>query len=122
MPGSHKEEKILVVDDDVQLQELLTRYLTEQGYSTSAVGDGQAMDRWLDQQHPDLIILDMMLPGEDGLSLARRIRNRASTPIIILSARGEELDKIIGLEVGADDYLSKPFNPRELLARIRAAK
>lgn len=120
MPGTQKEEKILVVDDDVQLQELLTRYLTEQGYSTSAVGDGTAMDSWLDQHHPDLIILDMMLPGEDGLSLARRIRHRASTPIIILSARGEELDKIIGLEVGADDYLSKPFNPRELLARIRA--
>ncbi len=120
MPGNQKEEKILVVDDDVELQELLTRYLTEQGYSTSAVGDGTAMDSWLDQHHPDLIILDMMLPGEDGLSLARRIRLRSSTPIIILSARGEELDKIIGLEVGADDYLSKPFNPRELLARIRA--
>jgi len=120
MPGSQKEENILVVDDDVQLQELLTRYLTEQGYPTSAVGDGIAMDHWLDQHDPDLIILDMMLPGEDGLSLARRIRHRASTPIIILSARGEELDKIIGLEVGADDYLSKPFNPRELLARIRA--
>lgn len=120
MSSNANEEKILVVDDDVQLQQLLTRYLTEQGYATSAVGDGKAMDCWLDQHHPDLIILDMMLPGEDGLSLARRIRHRASTPIIILSARGEELDKIIGLEVGADDYLSKPFNPRELLARIRA--
>jgi len=120
MPSIRNKEKILIVDDDVELQDLLTRYLTEQGYSTLAVGDGEAMDNWLDQNIPDLIILDMMLPGEDGLSLARRIRHRASTPIIILSARGEELDRIIGLEVGADDYLSKPFNPRELLARIRA--
>jgi DNA-binding response OmpR family regulator len=118
--GSKQKEIILIVDDDLQLQQLLTRYLTEQGYATSAVGDGAAMDQWLGQYHPDLIILDLMLPGEDGLSLARRIRLRKSTPIIILSARGEELDKIIGLEVGADDYLSKPFNPRELLARIRA--
>jgi len=120
MPDNQQKEIILIVDDDVQLQQLLTQYLSEQGYSTSAVGDGKAMDNWLDQHHSDLIILDLMLPGEDGLSLARRIRHRTSTPIIILSARGEELDKIIGLEVGADDYLSKPFNPRELLARIRA--
>jgi DNA-binding response OmpR family regulator len=120
LPGNQQKEIILIVDDDLQLQQLLTRYLTEQGYAPSAVGDGDAMDHWLDQHEPDLIILDLMLPGEDGLSLARRIRHRASTPIIILSARGEELDKIIGLEVGADDYLSKPFNPRELLARIRA--
>jgi len=120
VPGNQQQEIILIVDDDLQLQQLLTRYLTEQGYATSAVGDGDAMDHWLEQHQPDLIILDLMLPGEDGLSLARRIRHRATTPIIILSARGEELDKIIGLEVGADDYLSKPFNPRELLARIRA--
>jgi len=120
MSSNRQKEIILIVDDDPQLQQLLTRYLSEQGYATSAVGDGKAMDAWLDQHNPDLFILDLMLPGEDGLSLARRIRHRASTPIIILSARGEELDKIIGLEVGADDYLSKPFNPRELLARIRA--
>jgi len=120
MSNNRQKEIILIVDDDPQLQQLLTRYLSEQGYATSAVGDGKAMDAWLDQHNPDLIILDLMLPGEDGLSLARRIRHRASTPIIILSARGEELDKIIGLEVGADDYLSKPFNPRELLARVRA--
>ena len=120
MPDNQRKDIILIVDDDVELQQLLTRYLTEQGYTTSVVGDGNAMDHWLDQQRADLIILDLMLPGEDGLSLARRIRHRSSTPIIMLSARGEELDKIIGLEVGADDYLSKPFNPRELLARIRA--
>ena len=115
-----QHEKILIVDDDLELQQLLTRYLSEQGYLISAVGDGKEMDQWLDQHTPDLIILDLMLPGEDGLSLARRLHQQASTPIIILSARGEEMDKIIGLEVGADDYLSKPFNPRELLARIRA--
>jgi DNA-binding response OmpR family regulator len=112
--------KILIVDDDGQIQQLLTRYLSEQGYEAEAVGDGKAMDAWLAVNQADLIILDMMLPGEDGLSLARRIRNHSSTPIIMLSARGEEMDKIIGLEVGADDYLAKPFNPRELLARIRA--
>lgn len=120
MPEKTQSEKILIVDDDVQLQQLLTRYLSEQGYIAEAVGNGSAMDDWLDKQQASLIILDLMLPGEDGLSLARGIRNRGSTPIIILSARGEEMDKIIGLEVGADDYLSKPFNPRELLARIRA--
>jgi len=120
MTSTEQKETILIVDDDIQLQQLLTQYLSEQGYACSAVGDGVGMDQWLDQNQSDLIILDMMLPGEDGLSLARRIRHRAATPIIILSARGEEMDKIIGLEVGADDYLSKPFNPRELLARIRA--
>ncbi len=112
--------KLLIVDDDVQIQQLLIRYLSEQGYEAEAVGDGKAMDHWLEVNQASLIILDLMLPGEDGLTLARRIRNQTSTPIIILSARGEEMDKIIGLEVGADDYLAKPFNPRELLARIRA--
>ena len=115
-----QSETLLIVDDDLRLQRLLVEYLGEQGYTASAVGDGEAMDRWLDEHHPDLIILDLMLPGEDGLSLARRIHLRGDIPIIILSARGEELDRIIGLEVGADDYLAKPFNPRELLARIRA--
>ncbi len=120
MPDKIQSAKILIVDDDIQMQKLLTRYLSEQGYDAEAVGDGKEMDAWLETQQANLIILDLMLPGEDGLSLARRIRNQRSTPIIMLSARGEEMDKIIGLEVGADDYLAKPFNPRELLARIRA--
>ncbi len=120
MAGNRQKESVLIVDDDLELQQLLTQYLTEQGYAASAVGDGKSMDLWLQKNQPDLIILDLMLPGEDGLSLARRLRQRGTTPIIMLSARGEEMDKIIGLEVGADDYLSKPFNPRELLARIRA--
>jgi DNA-binding response OmpR family regulator len=111
---------ILVVDDDAALRELLDRYLTEQGFRVSAVGDGAAMDRFLAAEHADLVILDLMLPGEDGLALARRLRTHSEMPIIILSARGEDVDRIVGLEVGADDYLAKPFNPRELLARTRA--
>ncbi|MBZ0105318.1 MAG: response regulator [Sulfuricella denitrificans] len=114
------KEHILVVDDDPGLRELLQQYLTEQGYAVAAVNDGMAMERHLAQQCADLVILDLMLPGEDGLTLARKLRAQGSQPIIMLSARGEDIDRIIGLEVGADDYLAKPFNPRELLARIRA--
>lgn len=113
-------EHILVVDDDPQLRELLARYLGEQGFRVSAVADARAMDDLLKHERPDLLILDLMLPGEDGLSIARRLRAKNTIPIIMLSARGEEVDRIVGLEVGADDYLPKPFNPRELLARIRA--
>ncbi len=111
---------LLIVDDDIDLQQLLVQYLREQGFQAEAVGNGSAMDDWLNRHSADLVILDLMLPGEDGLSLARRLRKERDIPIIMLSARGEELDRIIGLEVGADDYLPKPFNPRELLARIRA--
>jgi DNA-binding response OmpR family regulator len=111
---------ILVVDDDAGLRELLQQYLTAQGYRVAAVADGVAMDAYLADHRIDLIVLDLMLPGEDGLSLARRLRAQGGLPIIMLSARGEDVDRIVGLEVGADDYLAKPFNPRELLARIRA--
>lgn len=111
---------ILVVDDDIQLRTLLASYLAREGFVVSCVEDGSSMDTWLTKNHADLVILDLLLPGEDGLSLARRLRNDSQIPIIMLSARGEDVDRIIGLEVGADDYLSKPFNPRELLARIRA--
>jgi DNA-binding response OmpR family regulator len=114
------KEHILVVDDDPGLRELLQQYLTEQGYEVVAVNDGTAMEQHLAQQPADLVILDLMLPGEDGLTLARKLRAQGAQPIIMLSARGEDIDRIIGLEVGADDYLAKPFNPRELLARIRA--
>ncbi len=112
--------QLLVVDDDPGICELLSRYLGEQGFRVSTVEDGISMDRWLAVNKPDLVILDLMLPGEDGLSLARRLRIDHQLPIIMISARGEEVDRIVGLEVGADDYLAKPFNPRELLARIRA--
>jgi two-component system phosphate regulon response regulator OmpR len=113
-------EHLLVVDDDPELRDLLARYLGEQGFQVSTVEDGPTMDAFLAKELPDLIILDLMLPGEDGLSIARRLRAHLQVPIIMLSARGEEIDRIVGLEVGADDYLPKPFNPRELLARIRA--
>jgi len=115
-----QSEHLLVVDDDAGLRELLERYLGEQGYQVSTVENGEAMDQFLGAQRPDLIILDLMMPGEDGLSIASRLSASSDVPIIILSARGEEVDRIVGLEIGADDYLPKPFNPRELLARIRS--
>lgn len=111
---------ILVVDDDPDIGELLGRYLEEQGFDVSSVLDGEAMDDYLLENNVDLIILDIMLPGEDGLSIARRLRSTQDIPILMLSARGDDIDRIVGLEVGADDYLAKPFNPRELLARLRA--
>ncbi len=114
--GSH----LLVVDDDSETRELLSLYLGQQGFDVAVVEDGNAMDAWLADNSTDLVILDLMLPGEDGLSIARRLQSDHKLPIVMISARGEELDRIVGLEVGADDYLPKPFNPRELLARIRA--
>ncbi|MDX2503330.1 MAG: response regulator [Gammaproteobacteria bacterium] len=114
------QKNILIVDDDPKLADLLIRYLGEQNLNATAVPDGIKMDAVLAQQSFDLMILDIMLPGEDGLSIARRLRSHSNIPIIILSARGEDIEKIIGLEIGADDYLAKPFNPRELLARMRA--
>ena len=119
--GQFSEDlQLLVVDDDPGIRELLCRYLGEQGFGIAAVEDGKSMDAWLAENTPDLVILDLMLPGEDGLSLARRLRSDHQLPIVMISARGEEVDRIVGLEVGADDYLPKPFNPRELLARVRA--
>jgi two-component system phosphate regulon response regulator OmpR len=112
--------QLLVVDDDREICDLLSLYLGEQGFNVATVEDGIAMDEWLASNTPDLVVLDLMLPGEDGLSLARRLRVDHQLPIVMISARGEEVDRIVGLEVGADDYLPKPFNPRELLARIRA--
>jgi two-component system, OmpR family, phosphate regulon response regulator OmpR len=112
--------RILVVDDDEGLRELLVRYLSDNGYEAAAVADGQAMKRHLSSHPVDLLLLDVMLPGEDGLTLARELGSRGGPPIIMLSARGEEVDRIVGLEVGADDYLPKPFSHRELLARVAA--
>lgn len=112
--------RLLIVDDDKETLDLLSLYLTEQGFAVSCVENGVAMDAWLAENPADLVVLDLMLPGEDGLSIARRLRGDHNLPIVMISARGEELDRIVGLEVGADDYLPKPFNPRELLARIRA--
>lgn len=113
-------QRLLVVDDELKLRELLKTYLSNEGYAVDAVEDGVAMDKYLAENDVELVILDLMLPGEDGLSIGRRLQQQKHLPFIILSARGEELDKIVGLEMGADDYLSKPFNPRELLARVRS--
>ncbi|MBR0706463.1 response regulator [Bradyrhizobium liaoningense] len=111
---------ILIVEDDQPTRDLISRYLREHAFAVGAVTNGREMDRYLSQNRADLIVLDLMLPGEDGLSLCRRLRMETATPIIILTAKGEDLDRILGLEMGADDYLPKPFNPRELLARINA--
>ena len=118
--SSSPVERVLVVDDDPALRELLSEYLTANGMVVEAVGDGAAMRIALLAGMPGAIVLDLMLPGEDGLSLARELRTHSAVPILMLSARGEEIDRVIGLEVGADDYLAKPFGPRELLARLRA--
>jgi len=113
-------EHLLVVDDDREIRNLLTEYLTQAGFRVTAVGDGKAMRRALEANRIDLVVLDLMLPGEDGLSLCRDLRSRSnSLPVLMLTARGDEVDRIVGLEMGADDYLAKPFNPRELLARIK---
>jgi DNA-binding response OmpR family regulator len=112
--------RILVVDDDPDLRSLLIGYLEREGFAVCGADSGRAMDTVLATTVCDLILLDLMLPGEDGLSVARRLRQTSAIPIIMLSARGEDVDRIVGLEVGADDYVAKPFNPRELLARIRA--
>jgi two-component system OmpR family response regulator len=113
-------QRILVVDDDDELRALLQSYLGEQGFAVTTVGDGAAMRRTLGAETFDLVILDVMLPGDDGLALCRELRAKSRVPILMLTARGDELDRIIGLEMGADDYLPKPFHPRELLARIRS--
>ena len=117
--------RILVVDDDQRLRDLLVRYLGNGGYEVKAVGDAAGMDKQLARERYDLVVLDLMLPGEDGLAVCRRLRGQqadqgTAPAIIMLTAKGEEVDRIVGLEMGADDYLPKPFNPRELLARIKS--
>lgn len=113
--------KILIVDDDPRLRDLLRRYLGENGFNVLVSENGEAMKRLWVREHFDVLILDLMMPGEDGLAILKRLRaEKDMTPVIILTARGEDVDRILGLELGADDYLGKPFNPRELLARIHA--
>jgi len=111
---------ILIVDDDHEISSLLAEYLEKNGYKTSTAGDGKAMWKALDDSRVDLIVLDLNLPGDDGLTLCRTLRTRSNIPVIMLTARGEPVDRILGLEMGADDYLPKPFEPRELFARIRS--
>jgi two-component system OmpR family response regulator len=111
---------ILVVDDDREIRDLLSRFLVKHGLRVSSAKDGPEMMKALAERGIDLVVLDLMLPGEDGLSLCRRLRAQSDMPVIMLTAMGEDTDRIVGLEMGADDYLAKPFNPRELLARIKA--
>lgn len=120
MSATNKPPLILLVDDDPGICRMLVRYLEDQGLKSESVGSAIEMDAWLEVNSANLIVLDLMLPGEDGLSIARRLSGNSNIPIIMLTAKGDEIDRIIGLEVGADDYLSKPFNPRELLARIHS--
>ncbi len=119
--AASRNDKILVVDDDSRIRDLLRRYLMQEGFDVVLAEDGKALSRIILRETVDLIVLDLMMPGEDGLSICRRLRAANDvTPIIMLTAKGEDIDRIVGLEVGADDYLGKPFNPRELLARIHA--
>lgn len=121
MSAEQPTDKILVVDDDVRLRGLLQRFLEEQGFYVKGVGDAEQMDKALSRELFSLIVLDLMLPGEDGLSICQRLRQRGDdVPIIMLTAKGDDNERIEGLQLGADDYLAKPFNPQELDARIRA--
>lgn len=114
------QSHLLVVDDDREIRALLGDYLKKHGYRVSLAADGKQMRAALEESRIDLIVLDLMLPGEDGLSLCRDLRTRSSLPVLMLTAKGDPVDRVIGLEMGADDYLAKPFEPRELLARIRS--
>ena len=114
------KKQILVVDDDVEIKELLSEYLTQAGFSVLTAGEGKEMQRILSGNNPDLIVLDIMMPGDDGFTLCQKIRRTSQVPIIMLTANSDEADRIVGLEIGADDYMAKPFSPRELLARIKA--
>lgn len=115
-----KAPHILVVDDEDDIREPLAKYLSKNGMRVSSANGGSALRDMLKSTAPDLIVLDVMMPGEDGLSLCRYLRETSSIPVILLTAMAEDTDRIVGLEVGADDYVTKPFNPRELLARIKA--
>ena len=114
------QDHALVVDDDGEIRNLLAEYLARQGFRVSLARDGREMRQVLENARPDIVVLDVMLPGEDGLALCRDLRAKSNIPVIMLTARGEELDRIIGIEMGADDYLAKPFSPRELLARMKS--
>ncbi|TLG72196.1 response regulator [Methylocystis sp. B8] len=119
-PGAVEKRRILVVEDDVEIRSLVSRYLSDHGFKVMLARDGKQMDEVLAGEQVDLIVLDINLPGEDGLSICMRMRNTGGPPLIMLTARGEDTDRILGIELGADDYLVKPFIPRELLARIGA--
>lgn len=112
--------KILVVEDEPKLADLLRDYLEQAGYVPHCLGDGREVVPWIREQTPDLVLLDLMLPGKDGLEICKEIRSFSSVPILMVTARVEEIDRLLGLELGADDYICKPFSPREVVARVRA--
>lgn len=114
------KQKILIVDDDNNIAELISLYLTKECYDTRIVNDGEEALLQAERYQPNLILLDLMLPGIDGYQVCREVRAKANTPIIMLSAKGETFDKVLGLELGADDYMMKPFDPKELVARVKA--
>lgn len=116
----NSKKQILIVDDDIEIKELLSEYLTQAGFSVLTAGEGKEMQRVLTRHSPDIIVLDIMMPGDDGFVLCQKIRRTSQVPIIMLTANSDEADRIVGLEIGADDYMAKPFSPRELLARIKA--
>jgi len=120
IPTMQGAPHILVVDDHREIRDLVSRVLAKEGFRVSTAADGRAMRKALADSRIDLILLDLMLPGEDGLSLCRSLRGESNIPIIMLTAKGDEVDRVIGLEMGADDYLAKPFGSRELIARIKA--
>ncbi len=119
-PRTGSPQTVLVVDDEPIVRDVVARYLRHEGYRTLEAGDGDEARRLISESEPSLVVLDVMLPGTDGLALCRWIRSRSELPVIMLTARGEEADRIVGLELGADDYVAKPFSPRELTARVRS--
>ncbi len=119
-PQSVTAPRVLIVDDDLELRDLISGFLTQNGFEVHTAAGGREMDKVLGRGDISLVVLDYMMPGEDGLSICKRLNEASGPPVIMLSARGEEIDRIVGLELGADDYMTKPFHPRELLARIRA--
>ena len=120
MSGRHPGARVLVVEDDSTVAEVVTRYLAREGFQVETIADGPSALDYTLASPPDLLVLDLMLPGLDGLELCRRVRAVASVPIVMLTARGDETDRVVGLELGADDYIAKPFSPRELTARVKA--
>jgi len=112
-------QTVLIVDDEAIVRDVVARYLRHEGFATLEAADGDAARELIERERPDLVVLDVMLPGSDGLSICRWIRSRSELPVIMLTARGEEADRIVGLELGADDYVTKPFSPRELATRVR---
>ncbi|HIJ35600.1 MAG TPA: response regulator, partial [Gammaproteobacteria bacterium] len=120
MNTTESQHTVLVVEDEAKIAQLLQDYLHNSGYNTHWIEDGEAVVEWVQQQQPDLILLDLMLPGKDGITICQELRAFTEVPIIMVTARIEEIDRVLGLEIGANDYICKPFSPREVMARVKA--